>query len=225
MTPDTRGGLLIRQNHRILVRESAGHQGGYVWTFAKTHPAPDEAPHATARRAVRERLGWDSMVLGALDGVFPGTASSTGFFVLGAVGRPGKYSARTAATRWVDLDGAEDLIRQSWHPVARDRDLAVLAALRDWLARSTWADRAPACAADWDIHPLPKQRRKLLLDRTYDARAAARIAKGFVPAAMEQKWFAWFDGTVLHLHRSWTGNCIYRVTFVPDPVGLRAVFA
>ncbi len=225
MTPDTRGGLLIRQNHQILMRESAGHQGGYVWTFAKTHPAPDEAPHATARRAARERLGWDSMVLGALDGVFPGTASSTGFFVLGAVGRPGKYSARTAATRWVDLDGAEDLIRQSWHPVARERDLAVLAALRDWLARSTWDDRAPACAADWDIHPLPKQRRKLPLDRTYDARAAARIIKGFIPAEMEQKWFAWFDGTVLHLHRSWTGNCIYRVAFVPDPVGLRAVFA
>lgn len=225
MTPDTWGGLLIRQNQQILMRESAGHQGGYVWTFAKTHPAPGERPEETARRAVRERMGWNSMVLGALEGVFPGTASSTGFFVLGALGRPGKYSARTAATRWVDLDAAEDLIRQSWHPVARDRDLAVIAALRLWLSRSTWADRAPACALDWEIHPLPKTRRKLMLDRTYNALAIARIAKGYIPAAMEEKWFAWFDGKVLHLHRSWTGNCIYRVTFARDPAGLRAVFA
>lgn len=225
MTPETFGGLLIRQNHEILLRESAGHQGGYVWTFAKTHPAAGEAPEATARRAVRERLGWDSMVLGQLEGVFPGTASSTGFFVLGAVGRQGKHSARTSSTRWVDLDEAEVLIRQSWHPVAVARDLAVIAALRDWLARAGWADRAPACAEDWKLCPLPRQRQVLTLDRQYDAATAARIAKGYIPAAMEQKWFAWFDGKVLHLHRSWTGFCIYRVSFVPDGTGLRAVQA
>ncbi|WP_096787632.1 hypothetical protein [Rhodobacter sp. CZR27] len=40
---------------------------------------------------------------------------------------------------------------------------------------------------------------------------------------MEQKWFAWFDGSVLHLHRSWTGVCIFRVGFAPQGDGLRAV--
>lgn len=222
---DSYGGVLLRQNQQILMRESSGHQGGYVWTFAKSHPKPAEAPTDTALRAVKERLGWRAMILGVIDSVFAGTSSTTRFFVMGPVGKQGKVGARTAATRWVNLDEAEALIRQSWHPVAQARDLAVIAALRDWLARSAWADRPPACAEDWRIKPLPKQRRKLLLDRVFDSTAAARIAKGFIPAAMEQKWFAWFDGTVLHLHRSWTGICIYHVSFATAGRDLRAVCA
>jgi hypothetical protein len=80
MIPFTWGGLLIRQNHQILMRDSAGHQGGDVRTFAKTHPAPGEIAVEIARRALPERMGWNSMVLGAL-------------------GRPGPYSARTSANR------------------------------------------------------------------------------------------------------------------------------
>lgn len=223
---DAFGGLLIRQGGHILMRESAGHQGGYVWTFAKAHPQIGETPENAAFRAVRERLGWKAVILGQLDEAFAGTSSSTRFFVMGAVGRQGKFSARTAATRWVSLDDAERLIRQSWHPTARERDLAVVAALRRWLDGMAWADRPPACAADWErLRALPKKRRRLRLDHLYDAAAAARITKGFIPAEEEQKWLAWYDGTILHLHRSWTGSCIYRVSFAPEGSGLRAVSA
>jgi hypothetical protein len=31
---------------------------------------------------------------------------------------------------------------------------------------------------------------------------------------MEDRWFAFFEDPELFVHRSWTGFCIYRVTFV-----------
>ncbi|GJD40140.1 hypothetical protein [Methylobacterium bullatum] len=40
-----------------------------------------------------------------------------------------------------------------------------------------------------------------------------RIARGLVPKAMEDKWFAYLNGPVLCFHRSWTGQAAYRVTF------------
>ena len=30
---------------------------------------------------------------------------------------------------------------------------------------------------------------------------------------MDDKWAMFLEGNVLHLHRSWTGICIYQVTF------------
>jgi len=38
-----------------------------------------------------------------------------------------------------------------------------------------------------------------------------KISLGVVPQEMEDKWFIYLDGTTLHLHRSWTGICIYQV--------------
>jgi hypothetical protein len=32
---------------------------------------------------------------------------------------------------------------------------------------------------------------------------------------MEDTWFAFVEGDMLHLHRSWTGYQIYAVTFAP----------
>jgi hypothetical protein len=36
---------------------------------------------------------------------------------------------------------------------------------------------------------------------------------------MEEKWFAYFEDNVLHLHRSWTGLCVFRVHFEPTVQG------
>jgi hypothetical protein len=41
----------------------------------------------------------------------------------------------------------------------------------------------------------------------------ASIVAGFIPEDMNDKWFAFVEGTTLSLHRSWTGFCIYRVDF------------
>ena len=40
-----------------------------------------------------------------------------------------------------------------------------------------------------------------------------KMAQGLVPQAMEDKWFAYLDGSNLYFHRSWTGQAVYRVTF------------
>jgi hypothetical protein len=40
------------------------------------------------------------------------------------------------------------------------------------------------------------------------------IRLGAIPAEMEARWFAFFEDPELFVHRSWTGFCIYRVTFV-----------
>ena len=49
----------------------------------------------------------------------------------------------------------------------------------------------------------------------FTAEEYAQIQVGFIPGAMEDKWFIYFQEDTLYLHRSWTGQCIYRVHFVP----------
>jgi hypothetical protein len=47
----------------------------------------------------------------------------------------------------------------------------------------------------------------------FSAEEYEQIARGLIPAAMEDKWLIHFDGTALHLHRSWTGICVFEVEF------------
>ena len=39
------------------------------------------------------------------------------------------------------------------------------------------------------------------------------LSWGHIPQEMEDMWFSYMDGNHLFLHRSWTGFCIYAVTF------------
>ena len=47
----------------------------------------------------------------------------------------------------------------------------------------------------------------------------ARLRDGLVPEVMEDKWFIFFEDPFLHLHRSWTGDPIYRVTIASTKAG------
>lgn len=38
-----------------------------------------------------------------------------------------------------------------------------------------------------------------------------KLKRGLIPAAMEDKWFIYFEAGQLFLHRSWTGNAVYKV--------------
>jgi len=42
---------------------------------------------------------------------------------------------------------------------------------------------------------------------------------------MEDKWFIFLEDDVLYLHRSWTGFCIYQVSFKKDGAQYRVVEA
>jgi len=59
----------------------------------------------------------------------------------------------------------------------------------------------------------------------YSMQDFERIMLGFRPQAMEDKWFIFYEGNVLYLHRSWTGHCIYRVGFEEKGQRVRVSFA
>ncbi len=46
-----------------------------------------------------------------------------------------------------------------------------------------------------------------------------RISKGLIPQEMEDKWFIYFDEPYLFLHRSWTGQPVFKLKFTESPTG------
>lgn len=227
------GGILLTRTGQILLREPANHFAGYVWTFAKGTPEPGDTPEMTALREVREETGYEVEIVDVLPGLFNGSLSTNAYFVMRHIGPQGKFDWETQATRWADFDQAEALIGQTNNPTGRLRDLAVLAAARHWFEENTTVvlpdgERdagQPACAADWNIRPLPERHSVLRLDFKLDADEAAAIRKGFTPQVMEEKWFSYYANDTLFQHRSWTGFCIDQVHFVPVGNGLRATHA
>jgi len=75
------------------------------------------------------------------------------------------------------------------------------------------------------LQPMPESYIAVPLDFYLDARQAARVRQGFIPAQMEEKWFAYFENNTLYQHRSWTGYCIDQTHFVEEGEGLRATHA
>jgi len=82
-----------------------------------------------------------------------------------------------------------------------------------------------ATATDWKNKPLPARHNALKLDFHLDAAESACVRHGLLPLEMEDKWFLYYEGSTLYMHRSWTGVCIARVHFVPEGDGLHAVSA
>lgn len=46
-----------------------------------------------------------------------------------------------------------------------------------------------------------------------------QVQVGLVPLEMEDKWFIYFEAPFLYLHRSWTGQPVYRLKFVVQEAG------
>jgi len=74
---------------------------------------------------------------------------------------------------------------------------------------------APATKASFQNKPMPSKRKELPIERRFTYEEVVQIAKGHIPDSMDDKWFLYFDPTVLKLfiHRSWTGYCVYTVHF------------
>lgn len=219
------GGVLINARGEVLLREPRGHYGGYVWTFAKGRPKKGERPEQTALREVRKKLGHRARIIAPLPQAFSGTTSTSAFYLMEPTSRQGKLDEKTTRTRWLSPEEASELIKQTKTSLGRRRDLSILHAAREVFDRLGPADRPTVRKEDWDSRPMPKLRKTISLDLVYDAGAMNRISKGFLPGAMEEKWFAWFKAPILHLHRSWTGYCIYQVYFSVDGCNGRAASA
>jgi hypothetical protein len=70
-----------------------------------------------------------------------------------------------------------------------------------------------ATSKDWKTKPLPKKRSLIPADRQFTSREMDCIKRGFIPMAMEEKWFVFFKRNRLYFHRSWTGYCVFVAHF------------
>lgn len=50
-------------------------------------------------------------------------------------------------------------------------------------------------------------------------RQIEQISKGLIPQDMEDKWFIYYEKPYLYIHRSWTGQPVYRVEFEESGAG------
>ena len=59
----------------------------------------------------------------------------------------------------------------------------------------------------------------------FDSVEFSRVRDGLIPWAMEDKWFVYFEEPHLFLHRSWTGQPVYRLTLEPALHGAKVTEA
>ena len=126
------GGVLIDDLQRVLLRRPMGDFDGYVWTFPKGRPDPGETPEQAALREVREETGYSAEITGKLPDGFEGGTTVTEFFLMFPVGKLGSFDAETADIKWATFSEAEKLIAMTKNVGGRKRDLAVLAAVRNF---------------------------------------------------------------------------------------------
>ncbi|MFB7245569.1 hypothetical protein ACFCYX_24300 [Streptomyces populi] len=62
-----------------------------------------------------------------------------------------------------------------------------------------------------------------LPDRVWTDGDWDRIRHGYAARDMDEKWNVFTEGDVVLMHRSWTGHCVYEVTFVPAAGGGRRI--
>lgn len=214
------GGVVVSGGGRVLLREPAGHYGGYVWTIAKGRPDPGEAPEATALREVLEETGYAATILAPIPGVFGGTTGSSRFWLMEAAHPPVPFHHETSSIRWATFEQARELIAKTKTAVGRKRDLAILDAAEKALGRIPYRGHPAVQPEDWSkLRKMPAKTTRFELDLTFDAAGMRAIRRGFCPTVQEQHWFMHFTGQRLRLHRSWTGILIYDVGFAPTPGG------
>ncbi len=121
------GGVVFDASGRVLLRKVAGGFGGADWTFAKGRWQQGEEPEQTALREVREEYGFSAKVTARIPGLFEGTVTMTGYFVMEATSQLGTHDEETEEVEWLAPDDARARLhgcgsRES----VKKRDLEVL---------------------------------------------------------------------------------------------------
>jgi hypothetical protein len=75
-----------------------------------------------------------------------------------------------------------------------------------------------ASQTSWKCEPF-KEGVPIPYQAAFDSGQFARLKEGLVPQRMEDKWFIYYEEPYLFLHRSWTGQPVYRVTLKSSPEG------
>lgn len=125
------GGVVVNERGEVLLFEPRNHHGGYAWTFPKGTPEAGETPEQTALREVEEEAGVTAEIVGRIPGVHRGTTSDTVYYLMTPKGRPRPPGEEAQAVRWVSMERAPGLIRQTTVDAGVERDLKVLALARE----------------------------------------------------------------------------------------------
>ncbi len=125
------GGVVIRADGKVLLREPRNHFDGYVWTFAKGRPNDRERDEEAALREVLEETGLSAKIVGMVPGDFAGGTTVNRYYLMEEA-EPGatlqRHDMETSAVKWATHEEAKALIGMSTNAKGRERDLAVLEA-------------------------------------------------------------------------------------------------
>ena len=76
--------------------------------------------------------------------------------------------------------------------------------------------RTAAKKSDWTTQKMPQQHTTFAIQQEISRAEMEELKLGGIPREMEDKWFWYFEDGKLYIHRSWTGFCIYILSFTPD---------
>lgn len=76
--------------------------------------------------------------------------------------------------------------------------------------------RRKATREDWRTMDMPERHIETEFRMELSPEQLDTLGWGHVPSEMEDRWFTYMEEGRLHLHRSWTGSCIFIVTFGRD---------
>ena len=87
--------------------------------------------------------------------------------------------------------------------------------------------RLIAQKSHWRTEDMPEKNTTIQLNVAFKEEEMDAIKLGTVPQEMEEKWFIYYveSESKLYMHRSWTGMCIYIVSFEKIEGGYAAVSA
>lgn len=66
---------------------------------------------------------------------------------------------------------------------------------------------------DWKTVEMPERTAEFVIYREFTDGEMEYIIEGHRPQEMEDKWFMYYEDDKLFIHRSWTGYCIYIISF------------
>jgi hypothetical protein len=72
---------------------------------------------------------------------------------------------------------------------------------------------------------MPPRREPIELRRYFSPDEGERLSRGHVPENQDDRWFVYVENDVVHIHRSWTGFCIFEVELTPSGDGYEVAAA
>jgi 8-oxo-dGTP pyrophosphatase MutT (NUDIX family) len=126
------GGIVARDDGKLLMRLVAGRYDGEGWTWAKGKPDPGETAEEAAQREVLEETGCHAEIVARLPGEHPARTSVNVYFVMRPTADTGRFHDETEAIGWFTPEECRERIHAlTTKPEAVSRDLG---ALEDYLA-------------------------------------------------------------------------------------------